>query len=893
MAAPCEKVEFQMLSNNMQTEDRKTPSFRSSLNPGGRSFYSLPEDYEAGKRRKDDLENKQKLLNHVHDMVIGNSATFSGPFGLRSVVYCDYTASGQALRSFEDFIQGQVLPMYGNVHTTTTVTSLQSTLFRHEARDIIRNAVRASEHDAVIFVGSGCTAAIHKLVNALDLQMPPVVFTSPFEHHSNILPWKELGSTVIRIPQSASGLVDTKLLEGELKKWQGCGRQLIGCFSAASNITGILSDTVGITVLLHRYNALAFWDYATAGPYVDITMNPVINGSDQAAAQKDAIFLSPHKFVGGVDTPGILVAKKCLFKNRAPNDGGGGSVFFVSREHHRYLKQIEMREEGGTPSIVGAIRAGLTFQLKEAVGSDTIMKIEEELCQRAVKRWSSCPNLLLLGSLSVPRLPIFSFLVRHPETRQMLHHNFVCAVLNDLFGIQARGGCACAGPYAQDVLGIDEDLAQQYENLLLEDKRLDRVHLRRYNEYSDREVLRPGFVRLNLAYFMKDECVKFVLDAVAMVAEHGWKLLPQYMFNPETGEWKQRHHQVFQDRRWLGSISYASGEMVVPTPPAVKPKGALPGSYQECLQFAQQVFTTAEQKCRNMSLPDQTLLFQEQSEFLRWFLLPSEALNVMQNKSYDRRETPFEPPTYPLTSKFREVTTIEGAVHSCEGGSHVHLETPYSSDGDPISRLDGRGDATGEICNGDVSRDDLVSKNAAECAVRTTCAVSEYNDDEENTNSKLSESGKECTMKINDSQKEFDDKMSSPAMSEDERNLDTKSNISKEGISVATNRDLELDSEAMDNYRELPEARICTDDRMGDKVKDDRGQRSSDHDQNERLIGRDGEVVAKDGESLSTWTTQGAGGGEDAVPRNAELQSVISVHGIDREGDINEQRLLK
>lgn len=294
-----------------------------------------------------------------------------------------------------------------------------------------------------------------------------------------------------------------------------------------------------------------------------------------------------------------------------------------------------------------------------------------------------------------------------------------------------------------------------------------------------------------------------------------------------------------------------------------------------------------------MSLPDQTLLFQEQSEFLRWFLLPSEALNVMQNKSYDRRETPFEPPTYPLTSKFREVTTIEGAVHSCEGGSHVHLETPYSSDGDPISRLDGRGDATGEICNGDVSRDDLVSKNAAECAVRTTCAVSEYNDDEENTNSKLSESGKECTMKINDSQKEFDDKMSSPAMSEDERNLDTKSNISKEGISVATNRDLELDSEAMDNYRELPEARICTDDRMGDKVKDDRGQRSSDHDQNERLIGRDGEVVAKDGESLSTWTTQGAGGGEDAVPRNAELKSVISVHGIDREGDINESEAVK
>ncbi|KAJ8037376.1 Cysteine desulfurase 1, chloroplastic [Holothuria leucospilota] len=581
--------------------------------------------------------------------------------------------------------------MYGNVHTTTTVTSLQSTLFRHEARDIIRNAVKASEHDAVIFVGSGCTGAIHKLVNALDLQVPPVVFVSPFEHHSNILPWKELGSTVIRIPQNSAGLVDVGLLETELQKWQSSDRQLIGCFSAASNITGILSDTEGITLLLHRYNALAVWDYATAGPYVDINMNPVINGSDQCAAQKDAIFISPHKFVGGVDTPGVLVAKKYLFRNSTPTEGGGGSVFFVSRERHRYLKQIEMREEGGTPSIVGAIRAGLAFQLKEAVGADVIMKREEELCHKAMKRWSSCPNLILLGSQSVPRLLIFSFLVQHPQTKQFLHYSFLCALLNDLFGIQTRGGCACAGPYAQDVLGIDEKLAQEYEKLLLEDSRLDRVHLRRYHEYSDREVLRPGFVRLNLPYFMKDDCISFVLDAVAMVSEHGWKLLPQYMFNPETGEWKQRHHQVFQDRRWLGSISYASGEMQVPPPPTVKTKGPFPTSYQECLDYAEEIFVTAQKKSRSLSLPDQTLLFQEEAERLRWFMLPSEALSILQanpGENQALQTMPFDPPSYPLNLHFRKVTVIEGLLNECARVCS-HIGTMTQRQASNILALDG------------------------------------------------------------------------------------------------------------------------------------------------------------------------------------------------------------
>ncbi|XP_006814971.1 uncharacterized protein LOC100377968 [Saccoglossus kowalevskii] len=615
---------------------------------GDRKFYNIPEqldEHSAHDRKSNKKRDDVKFFQYIDESVIGRETTFSGPYGRRKVIYCDYIASGRSLKFIEDYINSQVLPVYGNTHTTTTVTSLQTTLYRHEARDIVRNAVNASEHDAVIFVGSGCTAAIHKLINALDLQQPPVVFIGPYEHHSNILPWRELGAEVIRISETSNGIVDMKCLEENLKKWNDSSRQLIGCFAAASNITGILSDTIAITICLHKYGALAFWDYATAGPYVNIDMNPVAISCDQSLVYKDAIFLSPHKFVGGVQTPGILIAKKNLFKNSVPSGGGGGAVFFVTRETHRYLQQVEMREEGGTPDIVGSIRAGLVFQLKEAVGADVIMKRESILCRKALDSWKTASNLIILGNVDVPRLPVFSFLIRHPTTGQYLHHNFICAILNDVFGVQARGGCACAGPYAQDLLGIDEDLSLKIEALLLENSRLDRIHLRRYHEYSEREILRPGFARLNLPYFMSDECVDFIIKAVAMVAEHGWKLLPQYMFNPETGEWKNRGHQVFQDRRWLGHITYSEGRMQYSDSMQFKEKGRLPNSCEECLIFANDIFVKAIKV--KVQLPDQCLLFDQEATKLRWFMLPSEALAILKIKDscFDEKHVPFHPPS--------------------------------------------------------------------------------------------------------------------------------------------------------------------------------------------------------------------------------------------------------
>ncbi|XP_064481977.1 uncharacterized protein LOC135394871 isoform X2 [Ornithodoros turicata] len=536
--------------------------------------------------------------------------------------------------------------MYGNTHTTTSVTALQSTLFRHEARDLVRSSVNASESDSVIFAGTGVTGAVHKLINALDLQKAPVVFVDTFAHHSTLLPWRETSAEIIRIPETQSGLLDGEYLEEKLKEFQGSSRKLIGCFSAASNITGILTNDIKITILLHRYGALAFWDYATAAPYVQVDMNPVVPSIDQSLAYKDAIFISPHKFVGGPDTPGVLIAKKSLFANAVPSSCGGGSVFFVSRTGHRYLKEIEMREEGGTPSIVGAIRCGLVFQLKDSIDPSALELREEELCRKAFNAWKDSRNLVVLGSTTVRRLPILSFLIQHPKSGLFLHHNFVCALLNDLYGIQTRGGCACAGPYAQDLLGIDEQLALHYEELLAENRMLDRTHLRRYMEYSEREVLRPGFVRLNLPFFMPDDEVDFVLSAVKEISEHGWTLLPQYNFNPETGEWKHMRHQVFKDRRWLGSISYLEGKFSYKKggTPEDDIQGC-PASYQEILLEARSVYDSATKAALRAPMADQDIMFDSEAAKLRWFLLPSEAKNLMVGNNIPFPKLPFSPPS--------------------------------------------------------------------------------------------------------------------------------------------------------------------------------------------------------------------------------------------------------
>ncbi|CAN8006412.1 unnamed protein product [Ixodes hexagonus] len=618
-----------------------------------RKFYDFPGAHAVGSSKQKTGERRgvadERLLSYINDSVIGKDASFVGPFGRQKVMYCDHTASGRSLTFIEDFIRDEVLPMYGNTHTTTSVTALQTTLFRHEARDIVRASVNASESDSVVFVGTGCTGAVHKLIGALALSAPPVVFVDTFTHHSVLLPWREINAEIVRVSETADGVLDMSVLEARLKEYAGQkSRQLIGCFTAASNITGILTDDIAVTALLHHHGALAFWDYASAAPYIQVDMNPVVPRR-QGLAYKDAIFISPHKFVGGPDTPGVLVAKKKLFVNAVPSGCGGGSVFFVSRTGHRYLREVEAREEGGTPSIVGAIRCGLAFQLKDAIDPELLSSRIQQLSRRMLDAWCDLPDLVVLGSRVARRLPIVSLLVRHRASNLFLHHNFVCALLNDLYGIQARGGCACAGPYAQDLLGIDEDLALHYERLLAENRMLDRTHLRRYTEHSEREVLRPGFVRLNLALYLPDSQVDFVLEAVRQVARDGWKLLPQYLFNPETGEWKHSRHQVFKERKWLGSVSYKGGRFSYHVGEDEDSVSAHARSPREVLLDAERVYANAAKAslCHVSSrapLADQALMFDEDAARLRWFLLPSEAQQLLQGDTLHFPSPPFTPP---------------------------------------------------------------------------------------------------------------------------------------------------------------------------------------------------------------------------------------------------------
>ncbi len=500
------------------------------------------------------------LLARIRAGVIGDDQVMDGPYGRRRVTYADYTASGRALDFLEDVIRDEVLPRYANTHTESSGTGLQTTRLREDARRIIRECVNGDESTAVVFTGSGTTGAINTLIGILNLRIPadlddryglsahipaderPVVFIGPFEHHSNELPWRESIADVVLIPEDPDGHIDTGRLAAELVRY--AHRPLrIGSFSAASNVTGILSDTVAITRLLHAHGALSFWDYAAGAPYIDIDMNP---GGDPAAA-KDAVVLSPHKFIGGPGTPGLLLMRRALMTNRVPVVVGGGTVAYVSPTEHRYLADPEHREEGGTPAIVESIRAGLVFDLKRAVGTVTIRAHEEDLVGRAVAAWATNPALDMLGNPEAERLSIVSFTVRAPDGRYV-HHNAVVAMLNDLFGIQARGGCSCAGPYGHRLLGIDLARSAEYESQIT----------------AGCEGIKPGWVRVNFNYFISEAVFAYLVEAVDLLASHGWALLEDYRFDIASGRWLHRDGPVEPPLR-LGDLHYdESGELVHP-----------------------------------------------------------------------------------------------------------------------------------------------------------------------------------------------------------------------------------------------------------------------------------------------------------------------------------------
>ncbi|CAM9981288.1 unnamed protein product, partial [Phaeothamnion confervicola] len=439
-------------------------------------------------------------------------------------------------------------------------------------------------------------------------------------------------------------------------------RLIVGTFSAASNVTGALADVDAVTALLHRHGALACWDYATAAPYVAIDMNPLVVGPDQPFVFKDAVFFSGHKFAGGPGTPGILVAKKRLLPTTSANGGasptapGGGTVFFVTPADHRFLSNREEREEGGTPDVVGAVRLGLAVQLKQraaaashaaaaattaasgiAAAGNTAGGTLASLAARGLAALRSHPNIVT-GGKDCGRLPIFSFLIRGggggvgegEGGNRFLHYNFVCALLNDLFGVQARGGCQCAGPFGMALLGLRWKEVRGFERALL------RKH----------ELLRPGWVRLSLSPYHSPEEVDYILAAVVFVAARGATFLPQYRADHKTGQWKHATRFTrFPERRWLGRFDYglnggggSDDRVVAGESAAVALVADGEGERNEAAMFPRLLAeaealaaelvvaaTTGKAKAAAARQSGPEDMLDEESERLRWFLYPWEA----------------------------------------------------------------------------------------------------------------------------------------------------------------------------------------------------------------------------------------------------------------------------
>ncbi|KPP88298.1 MAG: Selenocysteine lyase [Rhodobacteraceae bacterium HLUCCA08] len=455
------------------------------------------------------------LPERIRAGLIGEDVRIDGPYGPQPLIYADYVASGRALAQVEDFIRDSVLPYYANTHTQASFCGAYMTRLREAARSEIARLTGAGPGMSVVFAGAGSTAGLNRIAGLLDLRGQVdrgrriVVLTGPYEHHSNILPWRETGAEVIEIDEAAGGGVDLDHLERVL---DGAAQAdlIVGTFSAASNVTGILTDVDAVTRLLRAQGALAIWDYGCAGPYCEMDMKA---GTD---AQKDAIVFSPHKFPGGPGASGVAIIRDAIARRATPTLPGGGTVSYVSPWGHVYSDSLSAREEGGTPNVTGDIRVALAMLVKEALGQDWLDRRHAALRQRALSVWTRNERIDLLGPTDARALPIFSFRVRDGAGGHV-HHQFFTRLLSDLAGVQARGGCACAGPYGHRLLGLGR--ADSDATLAA----LDRGE----------ETAKPGWVRLNFSALMSDDKADLIVQAVDSLA----RIAPDYLcdYRVDTG----------------------------------------------------------------------------------------------------------------------------------------------------------------------------------------------------------------------------------------------------------------------------------------------------------------------------------------------------------------------
>lgn len=497
-------------------------------------------------------------LEFLRSQIVGINTQIDTAFGKRLITYADYTASGRSLHFIEDYLL-QKQALYANSHTEDDTTGRVTTELLHQAEARIKQAVNAGPSGRIITTGTGATGAIDRMQQIVGVRLAsasrmileqltagflgaeknseftafcnnhqPVIFVGPYEHHSNELSWREGICTVVEVHLDKHGSIDLQHLEELLNHPAYEKRLRIGSFSAASNVTGMISPVSEIAALLHRHDALAFFDYAASAPYVNIDMNPPANGDIEGDTSLDAIFVSPHKFLGGPGASGVLVFnQRCYHEELPPTLAAGGTVDYVGPDSHTFIPDIEAREKGGTPGILQTLKAALAFEIKSSIGTEIIETREQSMTEQAMQRWGAHPNIDILGNPDpARRVGIISFNILR-SGKQPLHPRFVTTLLDDLFGIQSRAGCSCAGPYGHQLLGIDH------------------LHSERYKHWITKGFhgIKPGWCRIGFHYVFDDHETSFILDAVEFIADYGYRFVPLYSFDNQSGVWQHKHHQ--------------------------------------------------------------------------------------------------------------------------------------------------------------------------------------------------------------------------------------------------------------------------------------------------------------------------------------------------------------
>ncbi len=473
----------------------------------------------------------EQYFDAFRSEIIGINQEFVSPFGKQKIIYTDWTASGRLYRSIEEKLMQQFGPFVANTHTETTITGTAMTLAYHEARSIIKKHVNANSNDVLITDGTGMTGVVNKFQRILGLRIPenlkefttipqalkPIVFISHMEHHSNQTSWLETIADVEVIPANADGLFCLNELQKLLEKYQDRVFK-IASITSCSNVTGIQTPYHEVAKLMHQNNGVCFVDFACSGPYVSINMHP-----EDSESYLDAIFFSPHKFLGGPGTSGVLIFNQNLYKNNVPDCPGGGTVSWTNPwGEHKYIDNIEDREDGGTPGFLQVIKTALAIQLKEKMGVQNILDREHELVDYIFETLSSIENIKILAGQHRNRLGVISFYIDN------LHYNLGVKMLNDRFGIQTRGGCSCAGTYGHFLLHVDQQTSKDLVCQIT----------------SGDLIKKPGWIRMSIHPTTTTEEIALVCESIKQVALHHKEWSKDYIYDAKTNNFHHKNDTI-------------------------------------------------------------------------------------------------------------------------------------------------------------------------------------------------------------------------------------------------------------------------------------------------------------------------------------------------------------